>query len=46
MGIAEIEDLPPATQEQLFAELLDRDALKELEDGGNVNWSEEVRISL
>lgn len=40
----EIGDLPPATQEQLYTELLDKDALKELEDGGNVNWSEEVRF--
>jgi ubiquitin thioesterase ZRANB1 len=28
----EIEDLPPATQEQLYSELMDRDAQKELED--------------
>ena len=40
---AEIEDLPPATQEQLYSELLDRDAQKELESEADIiNWSEEV----
>ena len=28
----EIEDLPPGTQEQLYSELMDRDAQKELEE--------------
>ena len=44
---AEIEDLPAHTQEQLYNELLDRDAQKELEEEGGeiINWSDEVRIS-
>ena len=48
----EIEDLPPATQEQLYNELMDKDAQKELEDdcveagAAAINWSEEIRISL
>ena len=45
--IAEIEDLPPATQEQLYSELLDRDAQRELEEeAAIINWSEEVRVRL
>ena len=44
---AEIEDLPPATQEQLYSELLDRDAQKELESEADIiNWSEEVTVRL
>ena len=36
---SEIEDLPPLTQEQLFNELLDKDAQKELEsDDAIINW--------
>lgn len=43
----EIEDLPPATQEQLYSELLDRDAQKELESEADIiNWSEEVTVRL
>merc|ERR1719510_675868 len=43
----EIEDLPPATQEQLYSELLDRDAQRELEEeAAIINWSEEVRVRL
>ncbi|XP_062858813.1 ubiquitin thioesterase zranb1 [Trichomycterus rosablanca] len=37
---ADIEDLPPAIQEKLFDELLDRDVQKELEEEDAViNWS-------
>ena len=44
---AEIEDLPPATQEQLYSELLDRDAQKELESEADIiNWSEEVTVNI
>eukprot|EP00095_Tigriopus_kingsejongensis_P011587 maker-scaffold297_size217559-snap-gene-0.31 protein:Tk11587 transcript:maker-scaffold297_size217559-snap-gene-0.31-mRNA-1 annotation:"ubiquitin thioesterase trabid" len=43
----EIDDLPPATQEQLYSELLDRDVQKELEeDNYIINWSVEVRTRL
>ena len=43
----EIEDLPPVTQEQLYSELLDRDAQRELEEeAAIINWSEEVRVHL
>jgi len=43
----EIEDLPPAIQEQLYSELMDRDAQKELEEeAAIINWSEEVRVRL
>eukprot|EP00094_Tigriopus_californicus_P012046 TCALIF_11640-PA protein Name:"Similar to trbd Ubiquitin thioesterase trabid (Drosophila melanogaster)" AED:0.02 eAED:0.02 QI:329/0.66/0.71/1/0.66/0.71/7/910/860 len=39
----EIDDLPPATQEQLYSELLDRDAQKELEEESYIiNWSDEA----
>lgn len=35
----EIEDLPPSIQEQLFSEVMDRDAQKELEsDDPIINW--------
>ena len=44
---SEIEDLPPATQEQLYSELLDKDAQRELEEeAAIINWSEEVRVHL
>lgn len=37
----EIEDLPPGTQEQLYSELLDRDAQRELEEESHIiNWSQ------
>ena len=37
-------DLPSITQEQLFSELLDREAQRELEDENDIiNWSEELR---
>ncbi|KAK8728478.1 hypothetical protein OTU49_008968 [Cherax quadricarinatus] len=40
---AEIEDLPVSVQEQLFEELLDRDAQKQLEeDAPIINWSLEI----
>ncbi|KAB5555859.1 hypothetical protein PHYPO_G00039000 [Pangasianodon hypophthalmus] len=40
---ADIEDLPPAVQEKLFDELLDRDVQKELEeDDAVINWSLEL----
>jgi len=39
---AEIDDLPAATREQLFSELLDGDALKELEESGIINWNDEL----
>ena len=44
---SEIEDLPPGTQEQLYSELLDRDAQRELEEESSIiNWSQEVRVRL
>ena len=48
---AEIEDLPPLTQEQLYSELMDKDAQKELEEEcgeatAAINWCEEIRINL
>ena len=47
LSTLEIEDLPPATQEQLYSELLDRDAQRELEEeAAIINWSEEVRVRL
>ena len=51
-SLLEIEDLPPATQEQLYNELMDKDAQKELEEDcvepgtAAINWSEEIRINL
>lgn len=40
---ADIEDLPGSVQEQLFEELLDRDAQKQLEeDAPIINWSLEI----
>lgn len=43
----EIEDLPPGTQEQLYSELMDRDAQRELEEESHIiNWSQEVRVRL
>ncbi|XP_073775047.1 ubiquitin thioesterase ZRANB1 isoform X2 [Danio rerio] len=40
---ADIEDLPPAVQEKLFDEVLDRDVQKELEEESAViNWSLEL----
>lgn len=43
--IAEIEDLPPGTQEQLYSELLDRDAQRELEEESHIiNWSQVIQI--
>ncbi|XP_066999012.1 ubiquitin thioesterase trabid isoform X2 [Anabrus simplex] len=44
---AEVEDLPPSVQEQLFEELLDRDAQQQLESEPPVlNWSLEVTVRL
>lgn len=42
----EIEDLPRATQEQLYNELLDKDVQKELEEDFIINWSQEVTCRL
>jgi len=38
----EIEDLPSNIQEQLYSELLDKDARTELEDELCINWSQEI----
>ncbi|XP_037400200.1 ubiquitin thioesterase ZRANB1 [Pygocentrus nattereri] len=44
---ADIEDLPPAVQEKLFDEVLDRDVQKELEEESAViNWSLELGTRL
>ncbi|XP_071392819.1 ubiquitin thioesterase ZRANB1 [Centroberyx affinis] len=44
---ADIEDLPPAVQEKLFDEVLDRDVQKELEEESPViNWSLELGTRL
>ncbi|XP_053619476.1 ubiquitin thioesterase trabid isoform X2 [Plodia interpunctella] len=44
---AEIEELPAAIQEQLFSELLDRDAQHTLEtDLPLINWSHEITLTL
>ncbi|XP_050980713.1 ubiquitin thioesterase ZRANB1 [Labeo rohita] len=44
---ADIEDLPPAIQEKLFDEILDRDVQKELEEESAViNWSLELGTRL
>lgn len=42
----EIEDLPSNIQEQLYNELLDKDARTELETELCINWSEEIRSVL
>ncbi|XP_061767669.1 ubiquitin thioesterase Zranb1-like isoform X2 [Nerophis ophidion] len=44
---ADIEDLPPAVQEKLFDEVLDRDVQKELEEESPIiNWSLELATRL
>lgn len=44
---AEIEELPGAIQEQLFSELLDRDAQQTLEaEPPLINWSHELTVTL
>ncbi|KAL0964785.1 hypothetical protein UPYG_G00328910 [Umbra pygmaea] len=44
---ADIEDLPPAVQEKLFDEVLDRDVQKELEEESTIiNWSMELGTRL
>ncbi|CAB3360653.1 Hypothetical predicted protein [Cloeon dipterum] len=44
---AEVEDLPQAVQEQLYEELLDRDAQSQLEsDPPALNWSLEITMRL
>ncbi|CAG4945214.1 unnamed protein product [Parnassius apollo] len=44
---AEIEELPAAIQEQLFCELLDRDAQQTLEaEPPLINWSHEITVTL
>ncbi|XP_063834785.1 ubiquitin thioesterase trabid [Ostrinia nubilalis] len=44
---AEIEELPAAIQEQLFSELLDRDAQQTLEaEPPLINWSHELSVTL
>uniref|UniRef100_A0A671N7P8 ubiquitinyl hydrolase 1 n=1 Tax=Sinocyclocheilus anshuiensis TaxID=1608454 RepID=A0A671N7P8_9TELE len=45
--LTDIEDLPPAVQEKLFDEILDRDVQKELEEESAViNWSLELGTRL
>ncbi|CAH0401511.1 unnamed protein product [Chilo suppressalis] len=44
---ADIEELPAAIQEQLFSELLDKDAQQTLEaDPPLINWSHELTVTL
>ncbi|XP_050357814.1 ubiquitin thioesterase trabid [Nymphalis io] len=43
---AEIEELPAAIQEQLFSELLDRDAQHTLEEPPLINWSLHLTVTL
>lgn len=44
---SEIEELPGAIQEQLFSELLDRDAQQTLEaEPPLINWSHELTVTL
>lgn len=44
---AEVEELPGAVQEQLFTELLDKDAQEQLEsDPAVINWSLELTVRL
>ena len=38
----EIEDLPPGVQDQMYSELLDKEAQQELEQELVINWSQEV----
>ncbi|XP_016416538.1 ubiquitin thioesterase ZRANB1-like [Sinocyclocheilus rhinocerous] len=46
-AVSYIEDLPPAVQEKLFDEILDRDVQKELEEESAViNWSLELGTRL
>uniref|UniRef100_A0A673K1F0 ubiquitinyl hydrolase 1 n=1 Tax=Sinocyclocheilus rhinocerous TaxID=307959 RepID=A0A673K1F0_9TELE len=47
LDLTDIEDLPPAVQEKLFDEILDRDVQKELEEESAViNWSLELGTRL
>lgn len=47
MFVTEIEELPAPIQEQLFSELLDRDAQQTLEaDPPLINWSLELTVRL
>lgn len=42
-----MEELPPPIQEQLYEELLDRDAQQQLEgDAAVINWSLELTMRL
>lgn len=44
---AEVEELPPPIQEQLFSELLDKDAQEQLEsEPAVINWSVELTVRL
>lgn len=44
---AEVDELPGPVQEQLFAELLDKDAQEQLEsDPAVINWSLELTVRL
>lgn len=44
---ADVEELPGAVQEQLFTELLDKDAQEQLEtDPAVINWSLELTVRL
>ena len=40
----EIEDLPPGVQDQMYSELLDKEAQQELEQELVINWSQEVNL--
>jgi ubiquitin thioesterase ZRANB1 len=45
--VTEIEELPAHIQEQLFDELLDKDAQQELEaEPAVINWSIEITVHL
>jgi len=39
---SEIDDLPRGVQDQMYSELLDKDAQKELEQEFVINWSQEI----
>ena len=42
----EIEDLPRTVQDQMYSELLDKEAQQELEQESVINWSQEVNGAL
>ncbi|XP_074031593.1 ubiquitin thioesterase trabid isoform X2 [Leptinotarsa decemlineata] len=44
---AEVDELPPSVQDQLFSELLDKDAQEQLEtDPAVINWSLDITVRL